>query len=163
MIVVIRKAEQSERQRRPARRGHVAAIGALAALAVVVAAWSWTTRQPPQAGLGLPHGVIAVAGGAFMAALIAETRTIGLADVLEAGWDLATGLIKSVFFGGAIGLISCHRGFHCRAGAVGVCRAATEAFVLSFIAILVFDFFLSLVLSDVARLLWPTAQHPGIM
>jgi phospholipid/cholesterol/gamma-HCH transport system permease protein len=69
-------------------------------------------------------------------------------------WDLATGLIKSLFFGAAIGLISCQRGFHCRAGAEGVGRAATEAFVLSFMAILVFDFFLSLLLSGVARLAW---------
>ncbi len=78
-------------------------------------------------------------------------------------WDLMTGLIKSIFFGGAIGLISCQRGFHCRAGAEGVGRAATEAFVLSFIAILVFDFFLSLVLSDVARLVWPGGQRTGML
>lgn len=78
-------------------------------------------------------------------------------------WDIMTGLLKSVFFGGAIGLISCQRGFHCRAGAEGVGRAATEAFVLSFIAILVFDFFLSLVLSDVARLLWPSGMRSGML
>jgi len=77
-------------------------------------------------------------------------------------WDVATGLLKSVFFGAAIGLISCHRGFNCGAGAEGVGRAATEAFVLSFIAILVFDFFLSLVLSDVSRLLWPGARRTGM-
>src|SRR5207248_1536186 len=51
--------------------------------------------------------------------------------------DIGNGLIKSAFFGAAIGLISCHRGFNCRPGAEGVGRAATEAFVASFIAILV--------------------------
>ena len=34
------------------------------------------------------------------------------------------------FFGAAIALISCHRGFHCEPGAEGVGRAATAAFVL---------------------------------
>ena len=54
--------------------------------------------------------------------------------------DLMAGVFKSYFFGAAIALISCHRGFHARAGAEGVGQAATEAFVYSFIAILVLDF-----------------------
>ena len=37
------------------------------------------------------------------------------------------GLTKATFFGAAIAVISCHRGFHCDAGAEGVGRAATEA------------------------------------
>ena len=44
-------------------------------------------------------------------------------------WDVFTGLVKSRVFGAAIALISCHRGFHSEAGAEGVGRAATEAFV----------------------------------
>jgi phospholipid/cholesterol/gamma-HCH transport system permease protein len=43
-------------------------------------------------------------------------------------WDLFCGFVKPIFFGGAIALISCHRGFRSRAGAVGVGRAATESF-----------------------------------
>jgi phospholipid/cholesterol/gamma-HCH transport system permease protein len=61
-------------------------------------------------------------------------------------WDVATGLIKATFFGGAISLISCHRGLNSQPGAEGVGRAATETFVASFVAILVLDFFLDLVL-----------------
>jgi phospholipid/cholesterol/gamma-HCH transport system permease protein len=61
-------------------------------------------------------------------------------------WDVVMGMIKAVFFGCAIGLISCHRGLHSQAGAEGVGRASTEAFVASFIAILVLDFFLALML-----------------
>jgi phospholipid/cholesterol/gamma-HCH transport system permease protein len=64
-------------------------------------------------------------------------------------WDIVAGMIKPVFFGAAIALISCHRGFRSRAGAEGVGRAATEAFVLSFVAILVLDFFLALLLKAV--------------
>lgn len=60
-------------------------------------------------------------------------------------WDHVTGLGKSFFFGGAIGLISCYKGFTSEGGAQGVGRACTESFVTSFIAILMLDFFLSLV------------------
>ncbi len=65
------------------------------------------------------------------------------------------GLIKPMFFGGAIAIIGCHRGFHGGAGAEGVGRAATRAFVSSFIAILVLDFFLALFLNNLHDLLWP--------
>ncbi len=58
------------------------------------------------------------------------------------GYDITSGAFKSVFFGAAIALVACHRGFHSRAGAEGVGRAATEAFVYSFVAILVLDFLL---------------------
>ncbi|MFO1023021.1 MAG: ABC transporter permease, partial [Planctomycetales bacterium] len=61
--------------------------------------------------------------------------------------------LKSFFFGGAIALVSCHRGFHCDAGAEGVGKAATEAFVLSFVAILMIDFFLGVML-DTMYMLW---------
>ena len=70
-------------------------------------------------------------------------------------WDLATGLLKPTFFGAAIALISCHRGLNGDPGAEGVGRAATRAFVASFIAILVLDFFISLFLNNLYRLLWP--------
>ncbi|GIW88006.1 MAG: ABC transporter permease [Isosphaeraceae bacterium] len=56
--------------------------------------------------------------------------------------DLFIGIFKSIFFGAAIALIGCHRGFHSAAGAEGVGRAATESFVLTFIAILAIDFVL---------------------
>jgi phospholipid/cholesterol/gamma-HCH transport system permease protein len=72
-------------------------------------------------------------------------------------WDLSTGLIKPMFFGAAIALISCHRGFNSQAGAEGVGRAATESFVISFVAILVLDFFLALFLNDLHTRLWPSA------
>lgn len=57
-------------------------------------------------------------------------------------WDVMVGFCKSLTFGGAIGLIACYKGFHCRSGAEGVGRACTESFVVSFIVILIADFFL---------------------
>jgi phospholipid/cholesterol/gamma-HCH transport system permease protein len=73
--------------------------------------------------------------------------------------DVFNGLVKSLFFGGMIALISCHRGFHSRPGAEGVGRAATEAFVASFIAILVLDFFLAVTLNNLTDYLWPSARR----
>jgi phospholipid/cholesterol/gamma-HCH transport system permease protein len=73
-------------------------------------------------------------------------------------WDVITGVIKPTFFGGAIALISCYRGFHSTGGAEGVGRAATKAFVASFIAILVIDFFLALFLNALYDRLWPSAM-----
>jgi phospholipid/cholesterol/gamma-HCH transport system permease protein len=74
-----------------------------------------------------------------------------------APWDLCIGLIKSVFFGAAIALIACHRGFRCQPGSQGVGQAATEAFVASFIAILALDFFLAMSLNSLTEHLWPSA------
>jgi hypothetical protein len=98
MIVVFRKTAKPPRRRAPGLRGHIAAILALVALAIVAAAWFWTARQPPpvEAGFGLPHRVIVVGCGAFVAALIAEIRAMSLADVLEAAWDLLLGLFALI-------------------------------------------------------------------
>ncbi|HEV3256163.1 MAG TPA: ABC transporter permease [Gemmataceae bacterium] len=70
-------------------------------------------------------------------------------------WDMTAGLIKPMSFGAAIALISCHRGFNSGAGAEGVGRAATEAFVYSFIAVLTLDFFLAMFLNTLYEFLWP--------
>jgi len=70
-------------------------------------------------------------------------------------YDLWSGIIKSVFFGASISLISCHRGFHSRAGAEGVGQAATEAFVYSFIVILALDFLLGFFLMELFNVLFP--------
>jgi len=64
-------------------------------------------------------------------------------------FDLVEGGVKSLVFGGAIGLISCYKGFNCRPGAEGVGRACTEAFVVSFIVILISDFFLGSMFSGI--------------
>jgi phospholipid/cholesterol/gamma-HCH transport system permease protein len=70
-------------------------------------------------------------------------------------FDLVMGVVKSMFFGGAIALISCHRGFNCDPGAEGVGRAATTAFVYSFVTILVLDLLLSIFLDATYSALFP--------
>ncbi len=72
-------------------------------------------------------------------------------------FDMFVGIFKSLFFGAAIALISCYRGFHCKAGAEGVGRAATAAFVYSFVAILLLDLLLGIALDGVYYSIWPDA------
>lgn len=70
-------------------------------------------------------------------------------------FDVFAGVFKSLFFGAAIALISCHRGFHCDPGAEGVGRAATTAFVYSFVVILLLDLMLAIMLDALYFAIWP--------
>lgn len=90
-----------------------------------------------------------IMGGAFIC-----TRLYGIeahyywahtADFVSM-WDVYMGLVKAFFFGVMIALVSCHRGLNSQAGAEGVGRSATEAFVTSFVVILILDFFLGILL-----------------
>jgi phospholipid/cholesterol/gamma-HCH transport system permease protein len=63
-------------------------------------------------------------------------------------WQIFEGIAKSFFFGGAIGLISCYKGFTCGAGASGVGKACTESFVTSFVAIMILNFFFAKLAQD---------------
>ncbi|MGO9115462.1 MAG: MlaE family ABC transporter permease [Thermoguttaceae bacterium] len=71
------------------------------------------------------------------------------------GFDVFAGVFKSLFFGAAISLISCYHGFHCDPGAEGVGRAATTAFVFSFVVILMLDVVLAIGLEAVYLTFWP--------
>lgn len=57
--------------------------------------------------------------------------------------DLIGGIIKPVFFGLIIGVISCHKGLSTTGGTVGVGRSTTNAVVIASIWVIIFDFFLS--------------------
>jgi len=98
-----------------------------------------------------------VLGGYFISAWVFDVSSNLYwrysAQALEL-WDLGCGLSKSVLFGGAIALIGCYKGFNCRAGAEGVGRACTEAFVTSFVAILTIDFFMAVLLKGLYEAIW---------
>lgn len=64
-------------------------------------------------------------------------------------YDIFSGLLKSVFFGGSIGLIACWKGFSCKPGAEGVGGATTDSFVTSFVAIILESLVLAKVLNDI--------------
>jgi len=57
--------------------------------------------------------------------------------------DVGSGIGKTVFFGFAIAVIACHEGLATRGGTVGVGAATTRAVVMSSIAVLVLNFFLT--------------------
>ena len=76
-------------------------------------------------------------------------------------YDVMGGIFKSFFFGAAISLISCHRGFHCGAGAEGVGKAATEAFVYSFIVIMILDFLLGVTIVNFYHFM--QSVYPGVL
>lgn len=54
-------------------------------------------------------------------------------------YDLMQGLIKSLVFGGLIGLIACSKGFSVEGGAEGLGRATTHSVVASIAAIVIAD------------------------
>ncbi len=69
-------------------------------------------------------------------------------------WDVTVGVVKGFFFGAAIAVISCYKGFTCREGAHGVGQACTEAFVASFISILALDFALAVIFKAIYNTFW---------
>jgi phospholipid/cholesterol/gamma-HCH transport system permease protein len=75
------------------------------------------------------------------------------------GFDLFVGIFKSLFFGAAIAMVSCHRGFNCTPGAEGVGRAATAAFVISFVLILMIDLFMGILLDSIYYAIWPAGAR----
>jgi len=70
-------------------------------------------------------------------------------------WDVSIGVVKGLFFGVAIAVISCYKGFTCKEGAHGVGQACTEAFVASFISILALDFALAVIFKSIYNTFWP--------
>jgi phospholipid/cholesterol/gamma-HCH transport system permease protein len=90
--------------------------------------------------------LVAVAGGMLFAKLLlnVEYATFywSLVDNLKPD-DLLHGLYKSLAFGLAIALTSCHFGVTVRGGAVGVGRAVNAAVVAAAIAIMLLDFFMT--------------------
>lgn len=65
--------------------------------------------------------------------------------------DIGIGMIKGLVFGLLIVLVSCHQGLTARDGAVGVGEGTTDAVVISSLAILIFNFFLTFLLN----MFWP--------
>lgn len=60
--------------------------------------------------------------------------------------EVFRGLIKAMSFGAIVAIIGCYKGFKTTGGAEGVGRYTTQSVVLSFILIIVFDYFLTRVL-----------------
>lgn len=57
--------------------------------------------------------------------------------------DITDGLVKATVFGGVLTLVGCYKGFYASGGARGVGIATTQSVVVSSVAILVADYFLT--------------------
>ncbi|MDI9400348.1 MAG: MlaE family ABC transporter permease [Limisphaerales bacterium] len=62
--------------------------------------------------------------------------------------DILTGIIKGFFFGALISFTGCYKGLSCKNGAQGVGIATTDTVVAASIGILMLNFFLTLILSN---------------
>jgi phospholipid/cholesterol/gamma-HCH transport system permease protein len=93
--------------------------------------------------------IVAMLGAALFANLLLDISTstfyYSFADNLHIA-DLMHGLVKSVSFGFAIAITSCHFGISVKGGAVGVGRAVNAAVVSAAIAIVLLDFLLTFLL-----------------
>ena len=109
-------------------------------------------------GLTVMADLMGVLGGAVYSIhyLGVESHSYWLYSSTFVGrFDLIAGMIKSMFFGMIIALISCHQGFNCDPGAEGVGKAATASFVLSFVFILFADLMLGIILDGFYGMFWP--------
>jgi len=101
--------------------------------------------------------LMGVLGGFFVSVIVKGVNSQPYWSFSAAGvelWDVAIGVIKGFFFGGAIAVISCYKGFTCKEGAHGVGQACTEAFVASFISILALDFALAVIFKAIYNTFW---------
>lgn len=99
-----------------------------------------------------------VCGGFFYSVIILGIDSFHYLDnsaVFVTGFDLISGIAKSIFFGGAIALVSCYQGFNSEGGAEGVGKAATSSFVYSFVSILILDLFLGIAIQNLQDFLYP--------
>ncbi len=63
--------------------------------------------------------------------------------------DMFAGLIKSMVFGGIIGIVGSHEGFHATGGARGVGKSTTEAAVIAAVMVLISDYIIATILFKV--------------
>lgn len=95
---------------------------------------------------------VGIAAGYFVAIFLLDVNgTYYMANMVR--WtqmrDIVMGLSKAFCFAILIVFISCHKGLTTREGAVGVGKATTEAVVDSSLAVLIFNFFLTMLLNIV--------------
>jgi len=101
--------------------------------------------------------LLGIAGGYFISVVQFGINSRAYWSFSASGvelWDVSVGVIKGFFFGAAIAVISCYKGFTCREGAHGVGQACTEAFVASFISILALDFAMVVIFKAIYNTFW---------
>lgn len=93
--------------------------------------------------------VIGTIGGYFVATMYADISSFTYLNSIKSfatAHDVVAGLVKAMFFGGAIAIIGCYKGLTAEEGAEGVGRATTASVVSSIIIIFISNYFLSMLL-----------------
>ncbi|MHC4507453.1 MAG: MlaE family ABC transporter permease [Planctomycetota bacterium] len=101
--------------------------------------------------------LMGIIGGYFVSVVIFGINSRAYWSFSASGvelWDVSIGVVKGFFFGVALAVISCYKGFTCKEGARGVGQACTEAFVTSFISILALDFALAVIFKSIYNTFW---------
>ena len=100
-------------------------------------------------GLVMAQLIYGIAGSVFLDS-IREFLTV---------WDILSGPLKGLIFGGLVAIIGCNWGLTTRGGAKGVGQSTTAAVVTSLLAIFIADFLLSWIMfqgtGDGASLIGP--------
>jgi phospholipid/cholesterol/gamma-HCH transport system permease protein len=101
------------------------------------------------------YGDLLAMVGSYLVQWIDSEMTISLfiSSVTEAVTfgDYLPGLLKTIFFGFAIGIVGCYEGFNSKGGTEGVGKSATDAAVLSSLMIILLD----VVFVKITLMLWP--------
>src|SRR5437773_699530 len=108
--------------------------------------WKLFLNQVVEIGL-LSQLVVIITAGYLVAIFMLDINgTYYMANMVRwtRGRDIIMGLSKAFCFGILIVFISCHKGLTTREGAVGVGRATTEAVVNASLAVLICNFFLTM-------------------
>lgn len=85
-------------------------------------------------------GTLGISSGTFLSQMVHSVKDV----------DVISGMVKATAFGLCISWIACYFGWNCGFGAVGVNRATTRAVVTASVLILVLDYFLTSILTQVA-------------
>ena len=70
------------------------------------------------------------------------------------GFDVLTGMIKALVFSMIMVTVCCYKGMKTTGGAAGVGKSTTQSVVSSYILILIFDFFLTMLLNMIHIMIW---------
>lgn len=92
--------------------------------------------------LTLLADAVGICGGMVVAFLSLDITPAAFFNQAQASiglWDVYSGVLKSVFFAAAVGLIACQRGLATRGGAEGVGRSTTSAVVVTLFALVAID------------------------
>jgi len=96
--------------------------------------------------LTVVSNIVGIIGGYFVSVFLLGAN---VTTYMRTTWDylefqdIYSGLVKACFFGASLSIICCYKGFYTEGGAEGVGKATMRAVVISFMTILISDYFLS--------------------